>query len=58
LEHHEGGSVGSHAGRFLPCCEQVSAETQRLYDDTLEEAQGVPNLLNDVGKDIGNFICQ
>ena len=37
---------------------QVSAETQKLYDDTLEEAQGFPNAINEFGKDIGNFICQ
>jgi len=36
----------------------VSAETQKLYDDTLEEAQGFPNAINEFGKDIGNFICQ
>ena len=41
-----------------PLCMQVSAETQKMYDDTMEEAQNVPNILNDVGKDIGNFICQ
>lgn len=37
---------------------QVSEATQRMYDDTLEEAQGFPNAITELGKDIGNFICQ